>query len=69
MLILSESQARNYFKKLIPDYHNEDCGCCTHSTRYEIKNKRILEISYGTDKGYSYFNVTVIAIIKKRGKE
>tara|TARA_R110000868_G_scaffold268789_1_gene527981 strand:+ start:51 stop:260 length:210 start_codon:yes stop_codon:yes gene_type:complete len=65
MLILSQSQAKNYFKKLLPTYHSEGCGCCNSSTDYEIKGSRILYISSGEYQGTRFFNVSVLAKIKK----
>lgn len=65
MLILSKSQSKNYFKKLVPTNHSEDCGCCYSNIRYEIKNRRILEIYFEEYNGSCYFKVTVIAIIKR----
>lgn len=65
MLVLSNSQAKNYYKKLRPNYYNEGCGCCSRQVTYVIKDKRILAISSGENAGYRYFNVSVIAIIKK----
>lgn len=67
MLILSQSQAKNYFKKLIPNSNNDDCGCCNNATNYEIKGNRILNIYSGESKGYRFFKVTVIAKIKRLG--
>jgi len=65
MLILTESQAKNYYNKLHSFCNIEGCGCCSSNIHYEIKNRRILQISSGYRQGYSYFNVTVIAKIKK----
>ena len=65
MLMLSKSQARNYFKKLHSSSDDEGCGCCSSRQDYEIKGNRILCISDGENQGYRYFKVTVIAKIKK----
>jgi hypothetical protein len=65
MLILSPSQAKNYFKKLQPSQYSEGCGCCHSESTYEIKSNRILYISSGESAGHRYFNVSVIAKIKK----
>lgn len=65
MLVLSQSQAKNYFKKLQPSYHNEGCGCCWSQDDYEIKGNRILHISSGEHIGYRYFKVSIRAKIKK----
>lgn len=65
MLILSQSQAKNYFKKLQSSYHNEGCGCCWSQYDYEIKGNRILHISSGESKGHRYYYVSVKAVIKK----
>ena len=65
MLILSQSQAKNYFSKLQPSNSNEGCGCCSSSTDYKIKGNRILSISSGEQAGNRYFNVSIIAKIKR----
>ena len=65
MLILSQSQAKNYFSKFSGHSNNEGCGCCHSTTSYEINNRRILRNNYGESQGYSFYNVTVIAKIKK----
>lgn len=65
MLILSQSQAKNYFSKLQPSNSNEGCGCCSSSNNYEIKGNRILYISQGEAQGNRYFNVSIIAKIKR----
>jgi len=67
MLILSQSQAKNYFNKLQPSQYYEGCGCCHSESTYEIKGNRILYISSGESAGHRYFNVSVIAKIKKAG--
>jgi hypothetical protein len=67
MLILSQSQAKNYFKKLQSSYHNEGCGCCSSQKNYEIKGNRILNILSGESQGHRYYNVSIIAKIKKAG--
>jgi hypothetical protein len=65
MLILSKSQAKNYYKKLKPSYYSEGCGCCNGHITYEIRNNRILCISSGEHQGTSYLDVTVKAKIRK----
>lgn len=65
MLMLSKSQARNYFKKLHSSSDDEGCGCCSSRQDYEIKGNRILSILSGENQGYRYFKVTVRAKIKK----
>lgn len=65
MLVLSKSQAKNYFKKLQPHSSNDGCGCCHSSTHYVIKGNRILCISHGEYQGNRYFNVSIVAKIKK----
>ena len=65
MLILSKSQAKNYFKKLTPSFHCEGCGCCSNQEDYKIKGNRILNISSGESQGHRYYNVSIIAKIKK----
>ena len=67
MLVLSQSQAKNYLKKLKPYYHNEGCGCCSSSVNYKINNKRIIQINSGESQGNHYNIYKVIAIIKKWG--
>jgi len=69
MLMLSQSQAKNYFKKLQPSFHKEGCGCCHTESNYEIKDNKILSISSGASAGHRYFNVSVIAKIKKKQKD
>jgi hypothetical protein len=66
MLILSKSQARNYFKKLYSSSNDEGCGCCSSRQDYEIKGNRILSISQGENQGYRYFKVSVRAKIRKK---
>ena len=65
MLILSPSQAKNYFKKLQDSFRDEGCGCCHSSITHEIKGNRILNISSGEHQGGRYFEVYVIAKIKR----
>lgn len=65
--MLSPSQAKNYFSKLRPYYNNEGCGCCYSTTEYEIKGRRILQISYGENMGRYYHRITVIAKLRKVG--
>ena len=65
MLILSQSQSKNYFKKLHSYSYTEGCGCCSNSVTYQIKDNRILSISSGEHQGQYYFNVTIVAKIKK----
>lgn len=65
MLILTQSQAKNYFNKLHNCSHNEGCGCCYSTQEYVIENRRILKHNYGEHQGTIYHNVTVIAKIKK----
>lgn len=65
MLILTKSQAKNYFNKLNSYSNHEGCGCCHSTTSYEINNRRILKNNYGEHQGYSFYDVTVIAKIKK----
>ena len=65
MLILSKSQAKNYFKKLKPYSYDEGCGCCYQCIHYSIKDNRILRSSEGKYQGNSYYNVTIVAKIKK----
>jgi len=65
MLVLSQSQAKNYFKKLQSSYHNEGCGCCHSSTDYIINNRRIIQINSGENVGNHYYIFHVIAVIKK----
>jgi hypothetical protein len=65
MLILSQSQAKNYLTKLHPFSNNEGCGCCHNSTYYIINNRRIIQISSGENVGNHYTIYNVIAIIKK----
>jgi len=69
MLMLSQSQAKNYFKKLHSSYNHEGCGCCSCMQEYEIKGNKILSISSGESAGHRYFNVSVIAKIKKKQKD
>ena len=65
MLVLSQSQAKNYLTKLYSSYHNEGCGCCYSSTNYIINNRRIIQISSGASIGNHYSIYKVIAVIKK----
>lgn len=65
MLMLSPSQAKNYFSKLESHHHNDGCGCCYNSTDYVIDKNRILCKISGENKGNYYNNVSVIAKIKK----
>lgn len=67
MLILSQSQAKNYFSKLHNHQNNEGCGCCFSNITHKIDKKKILRLSYGEHQGHSYFNVKVIAKIKNKG--
>jgi hypothetical protein len=66
MLVLSRSQAKNYFKKLIPSFHNEGCDCCSSRTDYEIKGNRILCISSGEHMGSRHFSVKILAKVKQK---
>ena len=65
MLILTQSQAKNYMSKSKSYGYNEGCGCCYSTTSYEIKGDRILRNNYGEHQGTHFFEVTVIAKIKK----
>jgi len=65
MLILSQSQAKNYFKKLHSYSSREGCGCCSSYIDYVIKNNRILCLSLHEYAGNRTFKVSIIAKIKK----
>lgn len=67
MLVLSQSQAKNYFKKLQPYSSRESCGCCSSDITYVIKGNRILSLALNEYAGYRNFAVSVIAKIKKAG--
>lgn len=65
MLMLSQSQAKNYFKKLKSSSYDEECGCCNYTINYQIKGNRILQYMSGLQHGSSYCQITILAKIKK----